>query len=543
MSGRAMAQADLVFTGGSVRTIDAANPHAEAVAVARGRVLAVGSSAEVAELASLKTRVVELEGRTVLPGFQDAHIHVASGGLTLSGCGLFDLRTREQYLDAVARYAGEHPELEWIVGDGWSTNAFPGGIGLASDLDAIVPDRPVYLENRDGHAAWVNSRALELAGITAATSDPPDGRIERDASGAPSGTLQEEVRHVVSRLLPSPTQADWERGILLAQSEAHRLGLTAWQEAKLESMMLPAFRALAERGELTMRTEADLYWTHDSGEEQLEELSAARGEVGRLRIRGAKLFQDGVMENFTAGLLEPFTNGEQGQSLFEPERLNRDVTLLDASGFQVQIHAIGDRAVRESLDAFEAALRTNGGRDSRHHICHLQLVHPDDQPRFRELGVVANCQPLWACSSPYVDELTLPFISETQAATMYPFGSLHRAGARLAFGSDWTVSTQNPLPQIEVAVTRVDTDARDHEPFLPGERLDLDTAVEAFTLGSAYVNHLDMETGSIEVGKLADLVVLDRDIDDPGAGPIGDARVVLTLVEGESLYADSAFAW
>jgi predicted amidohydrolase YtcJ len=212
------------------------------------------------------------------------------------------------------------------------------------------------------------------------------------------------------------------------------------------------------------------------------------------------------------------------------------VTLLDSHGFQVHMHTIGDRAVREALDAVEAAQRANGRRDARHHLAHIQLVHPEDQPRFAELGVVANAQPYWAAASRYVEELTLPFIGEERAGYHYPFGSLHRAGARLAFGSDWTVSTADPLAQIEVAVTRVEHPGRDTEPLLPEEALDLETAVAAFTRGSAYVNFLEEETGTIEADKLADLVVLDRDLFDPGAGPVGDARVVLTLVEGDPVY-------
>jgi predicted amidohydrolase YtcJ len=219
------------------------------------------------------------------------------------------------------------------------------------------------------------------------------------------------------------------------------------------------------------------------------------------------------------------------------------VTQLDEAGFQVHMHTIGDRAVRDALDALAAAREANGRLDARHHLAHLQLVHPDDLARFAGLGVVANVSPYWACRSAYVEELTEPFIGPERSARMYPFGSLRRAGARLAFGSDWTVSTADPLLQIEVAVTRTDPDARNGEPLLPEEALDLSTALAAFTAGSAYVNVLDAETGTIEPPKLADLVVLDRDILAPDAGPVGDARVLLTLVEGEAVYADPGLGW
>ncbi len=484
----------------------------------------------------------------VLPGFQDAHLHPPHGGLSELQCSLHEAQSREACLETIASYAAEYPDAEWILGDGWSMDSFAGGIPLKEDLDAIVPDRPAFLTNRDGHGAWVNSRALELAGINRETADPADGRIERDAGGEPTGTLQEGAMGLFDKLVPETTPEEWEEALLRAQARLHAWGITAWQDATVEPETLPAYRALAERGLLTMRTEGNLRWTRDRGDEQLDDLLVRReqGTVGRLRIRGAKIFQDGVLENFTAAVLEPYldANGKasdnRGIGMHEPEELAHIVTLLDREGFQVHIHALADRAVRESLDAFEAAARANGRRDARHHLAHLQLVHPDDVPRFRSLGVVANCQPLWACLSGYVEELTLPFLTEETARTMYPFGSLHRAGATLAFGSDWTVSTANPLPQIEVAVTRI-FPGESGEPLLPAERLDLPTALAAFTIGSAYVNALERETGSVEPGKLADLAVLDRDLLAPDAGSPSEARVLATFVEGEPVYEDPAF--
>jgi predicted amidohydrolase YtcJ len=509
---------------------------AEAVAVRSGRIAAVGTAAELGRLSA--ARVVELEGRTVLPGFQDAHLHPFSGGMLSIVCNLHEATSAEDCLVEIERYAAGNPGREWISGDGWSMDFFPGGNPDRERLDAIVPDRPVYLENRDGHTAWVNSRALELAGITAASSDPRDGRIERRANGEPSGALHEGAMWLVADLVPPPSATEQEQALLNAQSELHALGITAWQDAVVESETLAAYRAVAERGQLTMRSEGNLLWDRSRGEEQIEDLLAMReqGSLGRLRIRGAKIFQDGVLENFTGSLLEPYEGTDnRGMSMHEADELKRMLVLLDGHGFQVHLHTIGDRAVREALDAIEAAQLANGRRDARHHLAHIQLVHPDDQPRFGRLSVVANAQPYWAAHSRYVDELTLPFIGE-RAAYHYPFGSLVRAGAPLAFGSDWTVSTANPLPQIEVAVTRIEHPERTGEPMLPEERLDLETAVAAFTRGSAFVNFLQDDTGTIEPGKLADLVVLDRDIFDPGSGPVGDASVVLTLSEGEAVH-------
>jgi predicted amidohydrolase YtcJ len=526
---------DLLLTGGAAHTF--AGGRAEVVAVRGGRIAAVGSAGELAKLSA--GRVVELEGRTVLPGFQDAHLHPFSGGLLAIVCNLHGTTSAEECLAVIKRYAAENPEREWIDGDGWSMDFFPGGNPDKERLDAVVPHRPVYLENRDGHTAWVNSRALELAGITAGTADPSDGRIERDADGEPSGALHEGAMGLVKARVPPPSADELERALLSAQAQLHALGITAWQDAVVEADTLDAYRTVAARGQLTMRVEGNLLWDRSRGEEQIDELLALRerGSLGRLRIRGVKIFQDGVLENFTGALLEPYEGSEnRGMSMHEPEELDRMVTLLDGHGFQVHLHTIGDRAVREALDAIETARQANGRRHARHHLAHIQLVHPDDQPRFAELGVVANAQPYWAAHSRYVGELTLPFIGEERARYHYPFGSLVKAGAKLAFGSDWTVSTADPLPQIEVAVTRVQHPERDTKPMLPEERLDLETAVAAFTQGSAYVNFLESETGSIETGKLADLVVLDRDLFDPGAGPPGDARVLLTLSEGEAVH-------
>lgn len=539
--------ADLVLTGGRVFTADAALTVAEAVAVRDGRIAWVGPAAEARAHVDPRTRVVELEGRTVLPAFQDAHCHPAEGGVESLRCVLHDAHTREACLDTIARYAAERPELQWIEGSGWSIDSFERGTPSRADLDAILPDRPAFFQNRDGHGAWVNSRALELAGVTGETPDPSGGRIERDDAGEPQGTLHEEAQELVARLLPATTQAEWETGILHAQAVFHALGITAWQDARIDGpVTVAAYRAVAERGELSMRVEGNLLWDRDRGAEQIDELLELRaaGSLGRLRIRGAKIFADGVLENFTGALLEPYVGTENvGISMLPADELERAVVLLDSHGFQVHMHTIGDRAVRDALDALEAAEHANGRRDSRHHLAHLQLVHPDDLPRFAGLGVVANVSPYWACRSGYVEELTEPFIGPERSARMYPFGSLVRAGARLAFGSDWTVSTNDPLPQLEVAVTRISPDTRGLEPLLPEEALDLPAALAAFTCGAAYVNFLEQETGTIEPSKLADLVVLDRDVLDPGAGPLGDARVLLTLSEGEAVHADPGLGW
>jgi predicted amidohydrolase YtcJ len=446
----------------------------------------------------------------------------------------------------VASYAADHPGDPWVLGGGWVMDAFGTGGPHRSALDAVVADRPVLLESTDGHSAWVNGRALELAGITRATPDPPRGRIERDAAGEPTGALHEAAKALVGDLAPEPDEAEWEAAIERGQAHLHRLGITAWQDAAVEPDMLAAYRVLAERGRLSGRAVAALRWDVEAGGAQLADLVERRrsGTVGRLRASAVKIFSDGVFENRTAAMLEPYLDadgrptGNLGIGMLAADELARVVTALDAEGFDVHVHAIGDRAVRDTLDAFQAAAAANGRRDARHQIAHLQFVHPDDRPRFRRLGVVANAQPFWSCLDGYMRELTLPFLHPERAGWQYPWASLRRAGAVLAFGSDWTVSTANPLEEIEVAVRRVDPGDPDGEPFLPDERVDLPTALDAFTSGSAYALRLEGETGSVTPGKLADLAVLDRDPFDPAAGPIAGARVLATLVEGEPVHAD-----
>lgn len=552
--------ADLAFVHGGVYTVDAVNPRAEAVAVRGGTIVAVGTDEEIRERIDRSTEVVDLAGRMLLPGFQDAHVHPPSGGVEMLRCNLSDAYSLERYERIVAAYAAEHRDAEWIEGGGWSMDVFPGGAPSKKILDRLVPGRPVYLPSRDGHSAWVSSRALELAGVGAATPDPSDGRIERDAEGAPTGTLHEGAMHLVGDLVPPTTEQVWEEGLRVAQRYLHSLGITAWQDAIVEGPYptLDAYIAVEGRGELTARVVGALWWDRHRGDEQIEDLLAkrTRADSGRFRATSVKIMQDGIVENFTAATLTPYldTDGRPthntGISFVEPETLKAIVTRLDAEGFQVHVHALADRAVREALDAIEAARRANGRNDLRHHIAHIQIVHPDDVPRFAELGVVANMQPLWATYEGQMLHLTIPFLGPERTSWQYPFASLARAGAVLAGGSDWSVSSPNPMWEMAVAAHRMVPSAlieavgerATREPFLPEERLDLATALRAFTMGSAYVNHLDHVTGSIQVGKFADLVVVDRDPFEQDLTGLMEAQILLTLVEGERVHAAGEFA-
>jgi len=536
--------ADLVLRGGSIATVDAARSWAQGLAVRNGEIVAVGTDASVRGHIGPSTRVIELAGRTVTPGFQDAHVHPLHGGLARLRCELHEQHGLDTYLRIVAEYAATHPDREWITGGGWSMDDFPGGTPRAEDLDRVVGDRPVFLTNRDGHGAWVNSRALAIGGVTATTPDPADGRIERRADGQPSGTLHEGAMRLVGRHVPEDTVEDLLEALELAQAYLHSLGITAWQDAWITSDDLEAYRILGERGRLTARVIGALWWDREAGLEQIERFIEQRvsGSLGRFQATSVKLMLDGVLENFTGALLEPYLDGRgrptdrRGIDFIEPDVLGPAVTRLDELGFQAHFHAIGDRAVRHALDAVAAARAANGPSDTRPHIAHIQLIHPDDIARFRSLGVAANAQPYWACHEPQMDELTIPFLGPERTAWQYPFRSLRAAGAVLAMGSDWSVSTPDPLRQMEVAVNRVSDRHRDADCFHPDERIDPIDALAGFTIGSAFVNHLERETGTIEVGKRADLAVLDRDVFATGAGPLGDARVQATFVDGSPVF-------
>ncbi|HKV69139.1 MAG TPA: amidohydrolase family protein [Gaiellales bacterium] len=537
--------ADLILRGATVHTVDAARRTAAAVAIENGRIAAVGDDCGMDALRGPATRVVDLDGAMILPGFQDAHCHLGEAGHARTLCSLEDSRDADEHLRRIAAYSDAHPERDWIVGGGWSMSDFPGGTPTAAALDTVVPDRPAVLTNRDIHGVWANSRALEAAGITAATPDPPGGRIERDEHGAPMGTLQEQAMGLVLDLAPAPTHADRMAGIRAGVEYYHRLGITACQDARVDADWQAAYEGLARSGELRLRVRCALEWEMGRGEEQVGELVERRrsGTVGRLASGTVKFFHDGVVENRTAAMLDPYLDAagrptaEHGLHMYDQADLERFVRLCDAEGFGVHIHTIGDRAVRDSLDVFEAAARANGRRDARHQLAHVQFAHADDLPRFRALGVIANVTPLWARLEAYVAEMTLPFVSARAGAGMYPFASIVRAGGALAFGSDWAVSTPDPRQQLALAIARRDPLGDAEGPFLPDERLDLGTAIAAQTIGAAHACGIDVQTGSIEPGKLADLVVLDRDLFATAPAEYLDVRVLATLIEGEVVHA------
>ena len=544
--GSAPAKADYIFTNGAVYTMDESQPWAEAVALGGGKILYVGNNTVAGKFRNEDTRLIDLNKRMLLPGFHDSHIHLISGGIELGQCNLSELQSRKEVFKNIKDYAARNPDKSWIVGGGWALPLFPGGNPTREELDLLIPDRPAFLSAADGHSAWVNSLALKIAGIAKDTPDPKEGRIEReDKTGEPSGTLRESAMELVSRHLPELSADDNLLALETAQAMANRFGITSIVEASADEDILEAYLALDRSNELTVRVLASLYVDPKKGEAQIEDLIAKRSQnQGRLlRATTAKIFADGVIESGTAALLEPYLNrpGYRGIPNIEPDQLNHLTTVLDRNEFQIHIHAIGDWAIRMSLDALEIAQRTNGLRDARHHIAHLELINPDDIPRFRKLGVVANFQPLWAYQDSYITELTEPVLGPERSRWLYPIGSVVKSGAKIVGGSDWSVSSMNPLDAIQVSVTRRALEDAEGRPWISEELVDLPVILAAYTINGAYVSHQEELTGSIKPGKSADIIVLDKNLFDIPPSEIHKCRVLLTLLEGKEVYRDKEF--
>lgn len=530
-------RADLVLLGGRIYTMGAP-ARAQALAVRRGKIAFVGSDEGARAWVGPDTRVVPLEGRGVLPGFIDSHVHPVAGGEEMGECVLAGPGTAQGTLERVRACALARPQ-GWLRGGGWDLTLFPEGNPSKSGLDALAPERPVYLESTDGHSAWVNSKALALAGIAKGTPDPPKGRIERDASGEPSGTLREDAMGLVSRLLPEYTLSEAAAGLRRALDMAARFGITTLHEAAADEGMLAAYAELARLGELSARVNASFEIGPSSGAAGARTLAALRRRYqgGLLRVTGAKVFADGVLEARTAAMLEPYADrGGLGISNWDPEELADTAAALDRLGFQLHVHAIGDRAVRMSLDAVAQARARNGPGGPPHHLAHVELIDPSDLPRFKALRVVADFQPLWSQRDAYIASLTEPGLGPERSGRLYPLGDAFRAGAPLACGSDWSVTSMNPWEAIQVGLTRRGLDDGPGPAWLPAQTLDLDALLRCYTTGGAYANLQEGLTGSLEPGLAADLIVLDK---DPYATPpqeLGSIRVLETYLEGRRVF-------
>ena len=535
--------AELVLRGAAVYTVDGARSWAEAVAVSKGRIVFVGADSAAQGWIGPSTKVMDLSGQMVLPAFHDAHVHPVSGGVELLECNLNGLPDQAAIVEKIKSYAAANPKRPWVRGGGWDLTVFPEGNPSKALLDSIVPDRPAYLSASDGHSVWVNSKALALAGVTKQTPDPPYGRIERDASGEPSGTLREDAADLVAKHLPKRTAKEFSDGLAEALRMANGFGLTSLVEASASEEDLDAYATLDAQGKLTAKVLASLYVDTDKGVSEVPRLTALRTKYGRGRVRtnAVKIFADGVLETRTASVLEPYLGypNDRGKPNLTADAFRTLATALDKEGFQIHVHAIGDRAIRDTFDAFEAARRANGVRDSRHHIAHIELFEPAEIPRFRKLGAIANFQPLWANGDQYITVMTEPKLGPERSRWLYPIGSVVASGGEFAFGSDWSVSSMNPLDGMEVAVTRRELNKGAGPAWIPEERIALPDAIAAYTIRGAYLSFSEKETGSIEVGKAADLIVLDRNLFEIPAAQIHEAKVVLTLLDGREVYRAS----
>ncbi len=542
--------ADRVFLNGAVYTVDSRRSRAEAVAVRDGRIVRVGSNDDVRSLVGSRTEVTELAGAMLLPGFHDSHIHILIGVATADDCDLLRLESQEAVqarLRECRSLPGYGPE-RWVLGGGWSEWLWPDANPGKEVLDALFPDRPVYLESSFGHAAWVNSRALALAGVDRRTKDPPDGVIERDAATRePSGTLRDAAMLLVKEELPQQTLEQRLGSVRAGIDLAHSVGITAVIEPGLDAELIAPVVALADAGELSLRVRASLSpiaWQPGTFGDDVFAFLEGRERWRRpnLDVDSVKIYMDGVIEYGTGALLEPYAKAgfDLGPRFYTQEQVNRYFMRFDAMGLQVHVHATGDAGIRMALDGFEAMREANGMSDNRHHIVHLQLIDEADRPRFAGLGITATFQPLWAYPDPAARELDIPMLGEKRTHEMYPIGSLARSGARIAAGSDYFVTDLNPLHAIEVAVTRQDPYTNAGPTLNVDERVDLDTMIAAYTIQGAWLMGLEKQQGSIEVGKRADFVALDRDLFAGPASAINEAKVLLTVFDGRTVYAAGA---
>ena len=516
---------------------------ATAVAVGGGRVLALGDERQAREWASPATTFYDAAGGLVMPGFNDAHMHLRHGAIALDRLDLFGLTSLDAVQAAIAEYAAGRGDDAWVAGRGWIYAAFPGGMPRREQLDAVVPDRPAYFECFDGHSGWANSRALEAAGITAETPDPPEGAIVRDAAGRPTGALKERAAELVDDLVPLPDEDRMRALVIEALKRAAGLGITAVQDAWGRPDELRLLRSLSADDRLPIRFRQSFEMLPRLGgaghAERLDEFEVARAEAPdspRLRTGILKSFLDGVVEARTAYLLEPYPGTDsRGDPRWEEDELREAVAVAHARGWQVELHAIGDAAVRQALDAYEA-LGPGEAAARRHRIEHIETIHPADLPRFAELGVVASMQPMHAIPEASQVDVWRGYLDPTVAATGWRLRGLMESGAVLAFGSDWPVVPIDPMLEIHAAVRRRTPDGEPEGGYLAAEAVSLADALAAATWGSAYAEHAEAERGHLSPGAAADLIVLDRDLlsEDPSAIP--KTRVRLTVVDGEVVH-------
>lgn len=535
------------FLNGLIYTVDEARSRAEAMAISGDKIQALGSNEEVEALIAPGTTVVDLQGKLVLPGFVDAHCHPSHAVDLFENISLYNLDSLEQYAQSISRYIDKHPDRSFYRGAGWDNSLFPLRGPDKSFLDRFVPGKPLSMNSYDGHSRWVNSKALELAGITSDTPDPDGGVIERHPeSGEPTGTLRETAMKLVNDVIPGFTRREKADTLRSYQEMAFKSGVTMCHDAWLDEDNLTGFKDLEAGGELRMNMRGSILIEPGRPlDEQIEFLleQRARNRHAKFQTNTAKLFVDGVVEGGTAYLLEPYANTPDffGELIWEPESLNQACAALEKEGVQIHIHVIGDAAARIALDALEYARDQHGARDSRHMITHLQLVTPEDILRFKQLHVIGLPNPYWFKIDDYYHVLAVPYLGEQRAKFQYPMRSFLEAGVRMASASDFPVTVPfDPLRGIEIGVTRSPLGVVTEDVLWPEERVSLDDMLATFTINGAYANFLDGKTGSLEAGKQADFVVLDGDIFDMPFEEIGRTQVLQTFIDGELLYSAEA---
>ena len=547
--------ADVIVTNARIYTVNPRQEWAQAIAIRGDRILAVGETAKIEAYRGKSTKIIDAQGRLVLPGFTDCHIHFLDGSLSLLQVNLDDVTTVAEIQQRVKDYASAHPDLPWVEGRGWNYTVFaPSGLPDKKYLDEIIPDRPVYLEGFDGHTWWANSKALKLAGITKATPDPAGGFFVRDPkTGEPTGAVKEDaadevVRHVIPRPSKEQLVAAVRRGVL----EANRVGLVRAISADGVHVqggdfeILDVYDELRRAGRLTVRFDVSMRVQPPAllpAQVHRIENAHQRYHDDWLAAGKAKFFVDGVIETHTAAMLAPYADdpSQSGHLLWDPDKYVQAVEELDAHGIQVFSHAIGDRAIRLALDAYENAQEVNHTSDRRHRIEHIEDPAPTDLPRFGKLGVIASFQPLHAYPNDDTLKVWAGNIGPERALRGWPWRSVANGGGVLAFGSDWPIVTQNPWPGVQNALTRQTTEGEPPGGWIPKERIPLADAIRAYTLGAAFAGHREKTEGSLEPGKLADLIVLSQDLFQIEPTEIGKTEVLLTMVGGKVVHQSATW--
>ena len=534
--------ADLIVIG-DVYTMDASAPKAEAIAVAGGRLEFVGDARRARALLRPGGRTIDLApGQTVLPGLVDSHVHLIEGGVQQRDCPIQEPKSKAALAAAIEACATAQPEKAWLIGNGWPAALFDELGPRKEELDALVPDRPAVIYGEDGHSAWLNSAAFLAAGIGPETEDPSFGRIERQpGSREPSGTLREQpAMDLVDAHIPPRTDEDYAAALAIGQRHLHGLGITLVQDAQVSPRFLAAYHAAAMSGVLTMKVVAAQETDPLGPVAQVDKLIALseRFSAGHLTASSAKIFLDGVLEGRTAALLEPYEGSDDRGTLnWSTSALTEIALRLDAAGFQIHMHGIGDAAIRQGLDAIAAVRAANVPSGRLHHIAHVQLADPADIPRMAELDVSANFQPFWMFADPSIAQNVEPLIGAARTARLYEIRAFEQAGTRIVAGSDWPVSTANPFLAIEVGMTRRDPMNANASVWNPAQRVSLDTLLRAYTIDGATLNSRERDTGSLEVGKAADFIIIDRDLFAIPPEDIGETRVLATFVDGVQVHA------